>query len=131
MSRILPSFADLMLLPEQIDPTSEVRLEDDRIVVRSSRLGMLRRALEAYPHVAARRHEADELVLEPLAMPRARVVLLWPGGETVGVTVWPDGYVSLQRGDAIIDAALQGDGVALIHCREGESLADALEALDD
>lgn len=130
MTRVLPSFADLMLLPAQIDPAAEVRLERDRIVVRGTQIGTLRRALDAYPHVAARRRGDDELVLEPLAMPRARVVLLWPGGETVGVTVWPDGYVSLQRSDATLDAALQGDGVALVHCRQGESLIDALDALE-
>ena len=131
MTRVLPSFADLMLLPEQIDPAAEVRLEHDRIVVQSARIGVLRRALDAYPHVAARRRGDDELVLEPLAMPRARVVLLWPGGETFGVTLWPGSFVSLQRSDVTLDTALQGDGVALVHCRQGESLADALDALGD
>lgn len=130
MSRILPSFADLMLLAEHLDAASEARIEDDRIVIRSRQTGLLRRALDAYPHVAARRRGRDELLLEPLAMPRARVVLVWPGGEAVGVTLWPGGFVSLQRSESVVDAALQGDGVALVHCAQGETLAEALEGLE-
>jgi len=129
MIRLLPSFADLMLLPEQIDPDASVRLERDRVVVTSREVATLRRTFDAYPHVAARRRGDHELVLEPLAMARARVVLLWPGGETLGVTVWPGGFVSLQRSDATLDVALEGDGVTLVHCRHGESLAEALAGL--
>lgn len=129
MTRLLPSFADLMLLPSVMDPHATVRLERDRVVIRSARRAQLRGALGAYPHVAARMRGDDELVLEPLAPPRARVLLVWPGGETVGVTVWPNGFVSLRRPETTLDAALEGDGVTLVHCRAGETLAEALAEL--
>lgn len=130
MTRLLPSFADLMLLAEQVDPDAETRLEHDRVVVRSGEVDTLRRMLDAYPHVAVRRRGDDELVLEPLALPRARVVLVWPGGETVGVTVWPDAFVSLQRSGVTLDVALEGDGVSIVHCAQGETLAEALAGLE-
>ncbi len=129
MTRVLPSFADLMLLPEVLDPQARVRLERERIVIRTDRLPTLKRALGAYPHVAARRRSDTELVLEPLAPQRQRVVLVWPGCETLGVTVWPDGFVSLRRAGASLEAALEGDGVELVRCRHDETLTEALAAL--
>lgn len=129
MTRVLPSFADLMLLPQVLDPDASVRLEHERIVIRTDQRATLERALGAYPHVAARRRSDTELVLEPLAPQRERVVLVWPGGETLGVTVWPDGFVSLRRTDASLEAALEGDGVELVHCRHDETLTEALAAL--
>lgn len=119
-----------MLLPIVVDPDASVRLECDRVVIRSAQRALLRRTLGAYPHVAARVRGDDELVLEPLVPARARVLLVWPGGETVGVTVWPNGFVSLRRPEATLDAALEGDGVALVHCREGETLGQALADLE-
>ena len=130
MTRLLPSFADLMLLPSVVDPAASVRLERDRVVIRSAQRSLLRRTLGAYPHVATRVRGDDELVLEPLVPARARVLLLWPGGETVGVTVWPDGFVSLRRAEVTLDAALEGDGVTLVHCREGQTLGEALADLE-
>ncbi len=129
MTRLLPSFADLMLLPAVLDPKSSVRLEDGRIVIDTAALPLLRRALEAYPHVAARTRSDRELVLEPLATARRHLVLVWPGGETLGVTVWPDGFVSLERAGASLEAALQGGGVELVRCGRDDTLADALTAL--
>ena len=130
MTRLLPSFADLMLLPTLVDPDASVRLEQDRVVVRSAHQTLMRRMLAAYPHVAARVRGDDELVLEPLVPARARVVLVWPGGETVGVTVWPNGFVSIRRADATLDASLEGDGVTLVQCRDDETLAEALARLE-
>ncbi len=130
MTRLLPSFADLMLLPAVLDPHARVALEGDRIVVRTEALELLKRALGAYPHIAARTRSAAELVLEPLATQRRRVVLVWPGGETLGVTVWPDGFVSLGRAGASLEAASEGEGVVLVRCRHDETLAEALAGLD-
>lgn len=130
MTRLLPSFADLMLLPRVLDPDASVSLEDDRIVVTSAQARSVKRAFEAYPHVAVRTRSDTEIALEPLALPRERFVLLWPGGETLGVMRWPRGFVSLCDAGATLDAALEGDGVQLVRCRQGATVADALEALE-
>ena len=128
--RLLPSFADLMLLPQVLDPDASVRLEGERIVVTSNQAANVKRALEAYPHVAVRTRSDAEIALEPLALLRERFVLLWPGGETLGVMRWPGGFVSLCDAGATLDAALEGDGVQLVRCRQGDSVAEALEALE-
>ena len=129
MTRLLPSFADLMLLPQVLDPDASVSLEGERIVVTSDQARSVKRTLEAYPHLAVRTRSDTEIALEPLALSRERFVLLWPGGETLGVMRWPGGFVSLCSVGATLDAALEGDGVQLVRCRQGETVAEALEAL--
>ena len=125
--RVLPSFADLMLLPKAYDATCSVAVENDgAITVNSANQAQMAQHFEGLPHVQPEVGADGVLRLRAKPGKYQHLLLVWPDGEQRGVLQWQHGYFSEVSGTTMVELIAAGLHVDLIHCRPQDDIETVL-----
>lgn len=129
MIRVMPSFADLMLLPPVIAQSAEVFMKNDRIAVRTDNQAdqdQIVHALQPYPHVELHVDQQGDIVMEPLHCHYRRIMFAWPDGRTEGVLLWDGGYYTTVDSSSFQVLTTTGLHVQTLFCRADDTLESVL-----
>lgn len=132
MIHIMPSFADLMLLPPAIAPDSEVFMKNDRIAVRTRNKqdqDEIVHQLQHYPHIDIQVDAQNDLIFEPVVCQYRRLMLVWPQGRTEGVLLWDGGYYACVESPTFQALTALGLHVQTVFCQPDDTLETVLMKL--
>lgn len=124
--KVLPLFADFMLLPRIVDQFANVSVQNNLIVVRSDQATDIAKTLEHYPNLKIVRSGPMELTLHPVPLTHSICVVHWPDGKRVGLTLYSGEWITHINPEAVDSLMAAGMPVHIVHARDGEGLRSAL-----
>lgn len=119
--KLLPCYAELLMLPGVIQKGAKAQLNDEKITVTCPDPRAMARVLSQYPHVECKIRADNTVSVQLRTLDPQFLLLVWPSGENHGVLIWDNTYYSTLPGDMTQSLIALGHPIATYQCNDGDS----------